>query len=110
MSFLLPCPNCGPRDVNEFAYQGEVTARPRGPSPAFRELTSYLYFRRNVAGLQREWWYHRNGCEQWFIAERDTRTNEVLDTTLPPSASDSRSRRLATPAPAEAPVPDTPAV
>ena len=22
MSFLLPCPNCGPRDVNEFHYSG----------------------------------------------------------------------------------------
>src|ERR671936_198513 len=109
MSFLVPCPNCGPRDVNEFSHAGEVTARPK-ESPTLRELTSYLYFRRNVAGLQREWWYHRNGCEQWFIAERDTRTNEVLDTTLPPSPSASRSRRRATPAPAEAPVPDTPAV
>ena len=54
MSFLLPCPNCGPRDVNEFAYQGEVTMRPK-ESPSLRELASYLYFRRNVAGVQREW-------------------------------------------------------
>ena len=28
--------------------------------------------------MQREWWYHRSGCRAWFIAERDTRTNEVL--------------------------------
>ena len=41
------------------------------------------YFRRNVAGVQREWWYHRFGCELWFLAERDTRTNEVLKTELP---------------------------
>jgi heterotetrameric sarcosine oxidase delta subunit len=82
VSFLLPCPNCGPRDVNEFAYQGEVTVRPTG-SPSLRELTSYLYFRRNVAGVQREWWYHRLGCQAWFQAERDTRTNEVLLTELP---------------------------
>ena len=27
--------------------------------------------------MQREWWYHRFGCERWFQAERDTRTNEV---------------------------------
>ncbi len=81
MSFLLPCPNCGPRDVSEFAYQGEVTVRPQA-SPSFRELASYLYFRRNVAGVQREWWYHRLGCELWFQAERDTRTNEVLLTEL----------------------------
>ena len=103
MSFLLPCPNCGPRDVNEFAYAGEVTERPKGPAPSFRELTSYLYFRRNVAGVQREWWYHRNGCETWFLAERDTRTNEVLKTELPTPSADE-----ATAAP-RAPVPDTPA-
>jgi len=83
VSFLLPCPNCGPRDVNEFAYQGEITTRPAG-SPTFRELTSYLYFRRNVAGVQREWWCHRLGCQAWFQAERDTRTNEVLLTEIPP--------------------------
>jgi methylglutamate dehydrogenase subunit B len=86
MSFLLPCPNCGPRDVNEFAYQGEVTKRPK-KSPAFRELTSYLYFRDNVAGVQREWWYHRLGCGLWFQAERDTRTNEVLLTEITEPAS-----------------------
>ena len=81
MSFLLSCPNCGPRDVNEFKYQGEITVRPKSPE-SFRELTSYLYFRKNVAGVQREWWYHRLGCELWFQAERDTRTNEVLKTEL----------------------------
>ena len=82
MSFLLHCPNCGPRDVNEFAYAGEVTVRPR-ETPSQRQLASYVYFRRNAAGVQREWWYHRFGCEVWFLAERDTRTNEVLKTELP---------------------------
>ena len=79
MSFLLPCPNCGPRDVNEFAYAGEVSVRPR-PTPPFSELAAYLFLRRNVAGIQREWWFHRFGCERWFQAERDTRTNEILTT------------------------------
>jgi heterotetrameric sarcosine oxidase delta subunit len=82
MSFLLPCPNCGPRDVNEFHFQGEVTKRPKR-APTLRELTSYLYFRENVAGPQREWLCHRDGCEAWFQAERDTRTNEVLSTWIP---------------------------
>ena len=49
MSFLLPCPNCGPRDVNEFAYAGEVTHRPHA-APSQQELSAYLYFRRNAAG------------------------------------------------------------
>ena len=38
--------------------------------------------------MQREWWYHRSGCRAWFIAERDTRTNEVLLTALPGEAAD----------------------
>ena len=82
MSFFLPCPSCGPRDVNEFAYAGEVTSRPQG-APSLDQLTAYLYFRRNAAGVQREWWCHRLGCELWFLAERDTRTNEVLSTAVP---------------------------
>ena len=82
MSFLLPCPNCGARPVDEFSCAGEVTVRPEG-APTLRELTSYLYFKRNVAGVQREWWYHRSGCREWFVAERDTRTNEVLSVEVP---------------------------
>jgi sarcosine oxidase subunit delta len=82
MSFLLACPYCGPRPVDEYAYFGEVTQRPVG-SPSLRELGEYVYFRDNVAGVQREWWQHRTGCGEWFLAERDTRTNEVLDVTLP---------------------------
>jgi sarcosine oxidase, subunit delta len=101
MSFLLSCPNCGPRDVNEFGYAGEVTSRPAA-SPRLDELTDYVYFRRNVAGVQREWWYHRFGCELWFLADRDTRTNEVLRVELP-----ERAEPKAAPEPA---IPETPAV
>jgi methylglutamate dehydrogenase subunit B len=101
MSFLLSCPNCGPRDVNEFAYAGEVTSRPAA-SPGMGELMDYVYFRHNVAGAQREWWYHRFGCEVWFLAERDTRTNEVLRVELP-----NRAEAKAAPEPA---IPETPAV
>ena len=96
MSFLLECPYCGARDVNEFRYQGEITRRPP-PDPSLRELTDYVYFRDNVAGIQREWWYHRTGCGLWFVAERDTRTNAVLRTEVPPTS------RPATPVVAEPP-------
>ena len=82
MSFVLSCPNCGPREVTDFGYGGEIVPRPI-ERPELRELGVYNYFRRNVAGVQREWWYHRSGCCAWFIAERDTRTNEVLMTALP---------------------------
>jgi heterotetrameric sarcosine oxidase delta subunit len=68
--------------LNEFRFQGEVTRRPP-PEPTLRALTDYVYFRDNVAGVQREWWQHRTGCGEWFLADRDTRTNEVLEVMLP---------------------------
>jgi sarcosine oxidase, subunit delta len=77
VSFLLTCPHCGEREVTDFAFGGELTVRPGGQAP-FRELCRYNYFRRNVAGVQREWWFHRSGCQSWFLADRDTCTNEVL--------------------------------
>ena len=51
---------------------------------------------------QREWWHHRFGCELWFLAERDTRTNEVLSVELP-----SAPEPKAAPDPV---LPETPAV
>jgi sarcosine oxidase delta subunit len=65
MSFLLTCPNCGPRDVTEFRYGGQILNAPSGS---------------NLPQLQRERWYHRFGCRRWLTAERDVRTNEVTRT------------------------------
>jgi len=94
VSFLLTCPNCGTREVTDFGYGGEVTSRPTG-RPDRRELNAYNYFRRNVAGVQREWWFHRSGCRAWFIAERDTTTNEVRFTALPGAADDPQAPEAA---------------
>jgi heterotetrameric sarcosine oxidase delta subunit len=85
VSFLLTCPNCGVREVTDFGFGGEVSVRPAS-RPDRRELNTYNYFRRNVAGVQREWWFHRSGCRVWFLAERDTRTNQVHWTALPGEA------------------------
>ena len=82
MSFLLTCPNCGDREVTDFSFGGEAIPRPKS-KPSERELNVYNYFRRNVAGVQREWWYHRSGCRAWFLADRDTTTNEVSWVGLP---------------------------
>ncbi len=91
MSYVLTCPNCGPREVTDFGFGGEVNPRPRS-APSQRELNTYNYFRNNVAGVQREWWFHRSGCGEWFLAERDTRTNEVLLTELPAEADAAPAR------------------
>lgn len=71
--------------MTDFAFGGETSRRPT-ERPSERELFGYVYFRRNVAGRQREWWYHRSGCRAWFLAERDTTTNEVFWTALPEAA------------------------
>jgi heterotetrameric sarcosine oxidase delta subunit len=81
MSMLVTCPNCGPREVTELRCAGETTRRPAQP-PTVRELNEYVYFRDNVWGEQREWWFCRS-CEDWFLAERDTYTNVVSRTWLP---------------------------
>src|ERR1700758_3618036 len=76
MSFLLPCPNCGPRSVYEFDFGGEYHERPSN-NASEREWAQHVYFRANTNGVQTEWWYHRQGCKLWFLANRDTSTNEV---------------------------------
>lgn len=88
MSFLLACPLCGPRDVYEFRFGGEIQKRPApGSSPEI--WADYLYARTNVDGVERAWWFHRSGCRRWFQAERDTHDNRVIQSawTLPQPAA-----------------------
>jgi heterotetrameric sarcosine oxidase delta subunit len=85
MSLLVPCPTCGLREFTEFAYGGETKARPKPDAP-IEKLAEYLYVKRNAAGLQQEWWYHRAGCQSWFLARRDTVTNKFQDSYWPDDA------------------------
>jgi len=82
MSFLLNCPDCGRREVAEFSFGGESNKRP-APDGSLKDLARYLFFKKNIAGLEIEWWYHRDGCQQWFLARRDTRDNVVQETFWP---------------------------
>ena len=78
---LLACPNCGRRNVQEFRFGGAYQPRPSQPEEVSEQVwVDYLYMRDNTWGVQREWWYHRAGCGLWFLAERHTRTNEVVAT------------------------------
>jgi heterotetrameric sarcosine oxidase delta subunit len=82
MSFLLPCPHCGPRSVYEFRFGGEVKQEP--PFEASEaDWIDYRFSRVNIAGVQTEWWFHRSGCGQWIQATRNTISNEVLESFLP---------------------------
>ena len=82
MGFLVNCPNCGYRNVYEFRFGGEIVRRP-GPGDNTAVWMKYFYARRNIAGEQKEWWYHSLGCRRWIVAERDTRTNAIGTTGWP---------------------------
>jgi heterotetrameric sarcosine oxidase delta subunit len=82
MSFLLNCPNCGQRSAYEFQYGGEVRSRP-GVEAQREAWTSYVYWRANSPGVQKEWWNHKLGCRDWFLAERNTTTNKVIACYFP---------------------------
>ena len=97
MTFLITCPNCGPREALEFAFGGETTRR-AGPTSTDRELAASLYFRRNVNGWQTEWWVHQSGCRAWFLAERHTTTNEIRRTYRPEDREEREEDREASPA------------
>jgi len=70
----IPCPYCGERDSGEFTCRGEV-APPRPSDDA--DLPAYLYLRDNPAGSIAELWYHMQGCRQWIVVTRDTRTHLI---------------------------------
>ncbi len=75
----IPCPHCGPRGHEEFAYHGDASlVRPDpGAADAERAFAEYVYLRDNPAGLHRELWYHAQGCQSWLVVERDTLTHEI---------------------------------
>jgi sarcosine oxidase subunit delta len=76
---LLNCPLNGPRNISEFTYGGEYHVMPNDQTADSREWTEYVYFHDNAAGLVIEWWCH-TASSYWFLAERNTITDEVLRT------------------------------
>ena len=79
----ITCPFCSERGAQEFVYRGDAaplrTADGNG-------LFEYVYLRDNIAGPMREHWYHAQGCRQWLVVERDTRTHEISGAVLARSA------------------------
>jgi len=74
----IPCPHCGDRGSEEFAYRGEaglVRPEPDAPLQAWHE---YVHLRTNPAGPHRELWQHLYGCRRWLTVTRDTRTHAIL--------------------------------
>ncbi len=80
MSINIPCPNCGDRPVEEFAF-GEVPIVPDVINGSAERAFDYAWMRNNVEGVQREAWFHTYGCRRWLYIERDTRNDQIVKST-----------------------------
>jgi sarcosine oxidase subunit delta len=74
---LVPCPLNGLRPADEFIYGGEVRHMPDPAQCTDADWARYVFHRSGVPGVKREWWCHAPSG-YWFIAERDTTTDEIL--------------------------------
>lgn len=76
----IACPYCGIRDETEFTFGGPShITRPKTEADD-GIWTSYLFNRKNPAGVHLERWAHIYGCGRWFNVARDSRTHEILKT------------------------------
>ena len=76
---IMHCPLNGPRNIQEFAWGGEVTEMPDPNACLDREWADYVFLEENRKGIVREWWCHLP-TNYWFIVERDTASDEMLRT------------------------------
>jgi heterotetrameric sarcosine oxidase delta subunit len=78
--FLIRCPNCGERDMSEFAYGGEAHIERPTQSDAMNdsEWAGYVFQRTNPKGIFAERWNHQAGCRRWFNMLRNTATDDIL--------------------------------
>jgi len=75
----MNCPLNGPRNISEFICFGEVTDIPNPNELSDEQWADFMWISNNTAGVVREWWCH-TATTFWFIAERNTITDEILKT------------------------------
>lgn len=78
---LMTCPINGTRSISEFVYGGEYRTMPDQNTADDQTWAAYVFYRDNSPGIKREWWCHAPS-NTWFIAERNTLTDEVIQTYL----------------------------
>jgi len=76
---ILNCPLNGPRNIQEFVYGGELGEMPDPASCSDADWADFIFLEENRKGVIREWWCHAP-TNFWFIAERDTASDEILRT------------------------------
>ena len=76
---IMHCPLNGPRNIAEFVCAGEVRAMPDPATCSDAEWAGHVLLDANPAGEVVEWWLH-TPTAFWFIAKRDRRSDEILET------------------------------
>jgi sarcosine oxidase subunit delta len=79
---LLTCPMNGPRNIDEFQSFGPLRTMPDPEGASDAEWARYLFQWENRKGVVVEWWRHVPS-NYFFLAERDTVSNEILRTFDP---------------------------
>lgn len=79
---LLTCPINGTRPITEFISGGEYRVMPNPDTCSDVEWANYIFNRDNAPKVKKEWWFH-SPSGTWFIAERNTLTDEVIKSYLP---------------------------
>jgi heterotetrameric sarcosine oxidase delta subunit len=78
----IPCPFCGERDSAEFVFRGDASPVRPAAETGEAAFVEYVYMRRNPAGEILEHWYHAQGCRNWLVVKRNTRTHVISAATL----------------------------
>ncbi|MBH05967.1 MAG: sarcosine oxidase subunit delta [Phycisphaeraceae bacterium] len=78
---IICCPVNGPRPLQEFRFGGEVRFMPDPGDSSDEQWADYVFNRSGEPGVKREWWYHI-ASGTWFVAERNTVTDEFVRTYL----------------------------
>ena len=73
---IMSCPLNGPLNISEFVYGGELKPMPDIAHCSDKEWADYVFHSENRAGLVIEWWMH-SASAYWFLAERNTATDEI---------------------------------
>lgn len=71
----LDCPFCGPRMLEEFAFQRTCGARDG-------DAVSRVYLRTERVDRSLEYWQHVQGCRAWLTVVRNPSTGEILSVRM----------------------------
>ena len=74
-------PNQRPAPAFGIVFGGEVRSMPNPKTADDAAWADYVFNRYGEPSIQREWWYH-SASSTWFIAERDTASDEIVRTYL----------------------------